>query len=134
LTWDEITITLISLDSIRIAVRDFKQTYHFSELGMKDQRSSEKADSNWRLISLFALKNGTVTYPDIDSTHKYSSPKKAIATLQSKLKELIGLKDNPIEKYKTRVGYIAKFYIKYEIPTQYHGSDQQEYDMEEMQE
>ncbi len=132
LSWDEITITLISLDSIRITTRDFKQTYHFSELDMKDRRSSEKADSNWILLSLFAKKNGTVTYTDIDSTGKYSSPKKAIATLQSKLKQLFDLKDNPIEKYKSRVGYIAKFYIKHEIPSQFHGSVQQSDAIEEL--
>ncbi len=132
LSWDEITITLISFESIRIAARDFKQTYHFSELDMKDRRSSEKADSNWILLSLFAKKNGTVTYTDIDSTQKYSSPKKAVATLQNKLKQLIGLKDNPIDKYKRRVGYIAKFYIKNEVPFQFHGSTQQKEKINEL--
>lgn len=132
LTWDEITITLISLDSIRITARDFKQTFHFSELGMKDQRSSEKADSNWRLISLFALKNGTVTFTEIEETRYYSEPKKAISILQKKLKQLIGLQDNPIENYKSRVGYKAKFYIKHEIPSQFHGSAQQDDAIEEL--
>lgn len=125
LSWDEITITLISFESIRITARDFKQTYHFSELDMKDRRSSEKSDGNWKLLSLFALKNGTVTFKEIDDTRNYSSPKKAISTLQNKLKQVIGLQNNPIEKHKHRVGYVAKFYIKNEIPTQFHGSDQQ---------
>jgi len=130
LRWEDITIILNSLDTVLLKALDHTNEYHYSQLGMSDKRKKGKADSSWKLLCLFATKNGTVSYTDIEYTRNYSEPKKAISILQKKLKQIIGLKDNPIENYESKVGYKAKFYIKSNILQQYLGSKQQEADIE----
>jgi hypothetical protein len=130
LQWEDITIILNSLDTVIIKALDHSNEYHYSQLDMSDKRKKGKADSSWKLLCLFAMGNGTVSYTDIEQTRNYSEPKKAISILQKKLKQIIGLQDNPIANYESNVGYKAKFYIKSDIPQQYLGSKQQEADIE----
>lgn len=128
LSWEDISMTLVSLDSIRIKAHGYTNVYHFIELGMQDKRSKEKSNDSWKLLSLFAMEGGTVKHSDIDKTRRYTEPKKAISDLRKKLKQVFGLQENPIDNYESRVGYKTKFQIFEKIPKQYFGSDQQKED------
>jgi hypothetical protein len=122
LRWDEVTITFIDNDMVRIAARDKVGIFTFTEMGFKDGRSG-KADKLWRFFHVLAQEGGELTW---SSKTKQSIKRNApayVKIIRDRLQVLMGIDDDPFENYKKVKAYKTKFTLRNEAYAQDNGRD-----------
>ena len=112
--WDQIGIKIVSDNALTIKSHDkLKKKFHYIELGFSDRRRVDMPDSNWRLLMMFAAKNGEIDgwskdYKDVVA--------KKVQRINKLFKQLTSLQENPIyyngrrKKFGSH-GYKTKFMI-----------------------
>jgi len=69
-TWEEVTITLTSLEQVRIKMPSGEKPFTYAEIGMSDGRNKENKKRIWRLLILFAQKSGIIEKSEITDLQK----------------------------------------------------------------
>jgi len=108
--WEDITITLIANDTVRIKTPWGEERYTFSELGLSDKRKGDGSTMLWELLKVFAKKGGQVGREKNDYDPKLPDTAKR---LNYKLKEIFGINDSIYKShYKLEKAYITKIHFK----------------------
>ena len=107
-SWDEVQITFVSNESIRIQAGDLDKPFSYAELGFKDGRKVDTPDTRWRTLQKLA-QHGEISW-ETDTDQKIRNiAQKAIQDIRKKLKEITGLEDDPFEPYRKVKAYRPKF-------------------------
>ena len=109
--WEDVKITLIANDTVRIETPQGTGRYTYHELGMSDKRPGDKPKKMWAILTLFAKNQGI--FPP--KNHNYREPLiKALPEkakrLNSHLKKLFGIEESIFKyhysehkRYETRI-------------------------------
>jgi hypothetical protein len=111
LRWEEVSITLLTEDSIKISARKTSKTYTFAEIGLRDRRTHNKPNAMWTLLKALANSGGSVRWGDRAEFEKRDRIKATFKGLRAKLKAIIGIADDPFEPYRKVRAYKAKFHL-----------------------
>jgi len=121
LNWENIRIELLSDSVISFKTINSKKKsmrFHYTELGMSDKRKSDMPNRLWTALIGLIEYDGIIPYSAL-KFEKRSKIEKTISDLRNKLKEITGLKKNPILFNKTD-GYTVQFKVKDNRPRRYH--------------
>jgi hypothetical protein len=109
--WEDIKITLLSDETVRIKISDHEEIYHYSEIGLSDKRKGDKPTQLWILLKLFAQNHGFISGDNIDSNYDSKLPDTA-KRLNKHFKKLFGINDSIYQgSYKTLKGYKTKIFF-----------------------
>lgn len=114
LKWEEVTLEVVSKDSIRIRARGQYQRFMFSDIGFTDKRRGDMPNTRWEVMMELAENEGQISY-NMQSTGHYLRSEmipKAIQDIRKLLKEVLHIEDDPFWKYTPEHGYRCKFQIK----------------------
>ena len=111
LRWEEVTITFISNDVIRVSARRKKRDYHFAKIGFEDGRKAERPDTRWLVLKRLAELGEISWRADVDQKTR-DKAKSAIRDIRPRLRRLIDISDDPFHKYKKKHGYKPKFTLR----------------------
>lgn len=107
--WEDIKITLIDENTIRVKTpqREGRFTYH--ELGMSDKRKGNPPTTLWILLRLFAENKGNISSNNINYISTLPSTAKR---LNKHLQKVFGIKDSIYKyHYKKYQAYITKIHF-----------------------
>ncbi|MBN1622397.1 MAG: hypothetical protein JW871_07395 [Endomicrobiales bacterium] len=107
--WNEVCISFIDEENLKIRVKEMKKKYHYSQIGFKDKRK-DLPDFQWETLLGLAKNNGEFSFK-MDTGRENSQ--KRFQELRKRLKLVMGLKDDPFYSYKKNKSYKAKFNITY---------------------
>lgn len=108
LTWEDITIEVVSLDSVRIRAGGVVKTYTGYDMGFRDGRKQNALNKQWDLLCYLAETDGVV------STQKTLEKKglyKHFSVLRRTLQLFFSLTDSPISTYDKIEGWRTQFKI-----------------------
>ncbi len=113
--WENITITLVANDMVRIKTPQGEGRFTYHELGLSDKRKGdEPKKALWGLFKLFAEKNNFISRENIEYDPMLPDTAKR---LNAHLKKLFGIQDSIYKgHYKKEGGYRTK--IKFSDPRQ----------------
>ena len=109
LRWEEVTITFISDDSIKVEARGHTEKYTFAEIGFKDRRKGDLPDTRWGTLKTIAEHEGEVPWKANLTQEQRHQLKKIVSDLRKRLKALMQIDDDPFEPYRTANAYKTKF-------------------------
>ena len=104
--WEDIKITLIDYEVVRIETPQGSGRFSYHELNMSDKRSGNKPTLIWHLFKIFAKSQGNIspTNPDYDPRLPDMAKR-----LNSHLQKLFGIKESIYKgHYKAEKGYKTK--------------------------
>lgn len=101
-TWEDIRITLIDNEMVRVETPSKKGRFTYHQLGMQDKRRGDQPTQLWALLVLFAKNQGVISLQDYelskDRLYKAGSNKTVLfdcaKRLNSHLKELFGIEES----------------------------------------
>jgi len=106
--WDDIKITLIANDTVRIETPQGTGRYTYHELGMSDKRLGDKPKEVWETLKLFARDQGI--FPQENKKVNEKNLVEKAKHLNAHLKKLFGIKEsifkyhyNKHKRYETRI-------------------------------
>ena len=110
-------MTFVSNDSVRIEARGVSKTYHYAEIGFKDGRTADKADSIWEFFHALACLDSEASWDNVDKegrTLDLSSNKveARVRRLRKRLREVMGLDDDPFDPYHKVNAYRTRFTLR----------------------
>jgi hypothetical protein len=107
--WDEIEITLISDDAVRIRTPKGMHRLSYSEMGLSDKRKGDKPSRLWILLERFCETKGTIQPKGKVDQSLY----KAVSDLNTKLQKFFGIPESFLSggRYQERKGYVAKIHF-----------------------
>lgn len=113
--WEDITITLLSDEMVKIAILGNEGRFTYHQLGLQDKRSGDKPKKLWALLQLFAKRTGFLHSENIP--HGYDPKLTDTAKrLNKHLQKLFGIQESIYRgHYKKEGGYRTK--IKFEDKT-----------------
>lgn len=122
--WEEVTITFISNESIRIKAGKVSKKFHFSEIGFGDRRSADKPNKIWEYFHALAQLSGELSWDDpldlggrpVDINRDVAQ--KRLSILRKTLQTIVGIEDNPFYTYRKKGLYKTRFSLRDET-TQY---------------
>jgi hypothetical protein len=99
--WEDIEITLISDDTVRIKTPDREERFTYHELGLSDKRKGDAPTMLWRFLKVFAQNDGFICRenPDYDPLLPDSAKR-----LNKHLQNLFGIKESIYSGHYKRVG------------------------------
>jgi len=110
--WEEIKITLISDDTVRIKTPQGEERFTYSELGLSDKRKGDSPTVLWVQLTEFAKHKGIISGKE----GKYVKQLPVISKrLNKHLQELFGIPDTIYKAHYRK-------YHKYETKIQFHDS------------
>lgn len=115
LRWDEIVISFVTDDAVRIRTRRVDATYTYVEMGFKNRKARDASpDANWRIFrTVFAPVHGEVFWSSssempVAERHKL---KMVVYFLRKRLKQFFGIDDDPFHPYRKENSYKTKFML-----------------------
>jgi hypothetical protein len=109
--WKDVEITLKSDDAVMIKTPEGSRRYHYSELGMKDERKGDTPTMSWELLMYFCKYSGRIsstTSVDRILNLRFRNLSKSISNLNKKLQNISGIPESFCKKYNKRDGWVAK--------------------------
>jgi len=104
--WEDITITLVADNMVRIRTPKGEGRYTYPELGMKDKRVGDKPTMLWALLKIFANSQGFISSQNSKYDPKVPDTAKR---LNAHLKKLFGIKESIYTAhYKKEKAYRTK--------------------------
>jgi hypothetical protein len=110
--WRDVTLTIVSKDSVKISAAGVSKRFMFNELGFLDQRRGDMPDTRWEILLLLAKQNGKLTWESNISSPQKNCVQSAISDIRGRLKQLTNLKEDPFEAYRACKAYRTKFTIR----------------------
>ena len=121
LKWKNIRIELLSDSVIRFKIIDSdvkSLKFNYTDLGMRDKRKTDMPNRLWTMLTGLIEIGGNMPYSLFLAEKRYNR-QKTISDLRNKLKEITGIKENPIIFNKSN-GYTVQFKVKDSRPRSYH--------------
>lgn len=115
LRWEEVTITFVSNDAVRISAHGQNLRMHYAEMGFTDRRKTDMPNTRWVILREMACHGGL-----IDWESRWMSPKdrnklsSAISVISKRLLEVLLIDERPFEPYKKIKMYKSKFTLRAE--------------------
>jgi hypothetical protein len=111
LVWKEVSITFIDDWTVQIRARDATKRYNYTQMGFVNKRSG-LPDTRWGYLQVFAQNSGEISWEteEMDLKDRKALPH-AVTDIRKRLRELIGIEDDPFYDYKTAKAYKTKFEI-----------------------
>ncbi len=112
LRWNEVRITFVSDDAIRIEARAIFKRFHFAEIGFKDGRTPGRPNRIWGLLSELAKRDGTI---EPAAGRRYTgvqdAGKDAFKELRKCLRAIMSITDDPFFEYRKVKAYKTRFVL-----------------------
>ena len=105
-TWQDVTITLLAHDLVRIKTPEGEDRVTYHQLGMADKRKGDTPTILWETLKVLLINKGTVSRENIEYNSKLPDNFKR---LNNHLKELFQIDESAFPHYKKEKGYKAKF-------------------------
>jgi hypothetical protein len=110
--WRDVTLTIVSKDSVKISAAGVSKRFMFNDIGFADGRRRDMPDRRWDLLLTLAQQNGNFTWKSrIEPLHR-NRLQSAISEIRERLKQLTGLDEDPFEDYRACKAYRTKFAIR----------------------
>jgi hypothetical protein len=109
LLWKEVSMTFVSLTSIRIKARDISRTYNFYEMGFQDNRRDACADTRWAMFRKLAEQGGELSWGSKPKVRLPCTLKTAIGVIRKRLTAFMQIAEDPFHPYQPATGYRTKF-------------------------
>ena len=107
--WSNVSIDVVSKDSIRVRAGEITKTYMGAQIGFLDKRRGDMLNGQWDLLTEFAETDGTLSW---NHSSARRGKKKSVQALNLILKSFFGLSDNPIGHYRKDVGWVFRAKIR----------------------
>lgn len=107
--WEDVTIQIVSKDSIKISVKEVHKRFNYAEIGFKDKRKGDLPDSQWEVLKDFGAQNGEISW---GSQRAQLKIQKKIQKIRKRLRNLIGIDGDPFYPYRKYKAYKTKFKIE----------------------
>jgi hypothetical protein len=107
--WEDVTIQVVSNDSIKITAKGVYKTFTYAEIGFKDKRKGDLWDSQWEVLMALAEENGEISW---DCKNAQLRLQKKIQTIRRRLQALMGIEEDPFYCYQDVKAYKTKFKIE----------------------
>jgi len=119
LKWEEVSMSFISNETLKIRARGQTKRYHYNQLGFQDKRQVDTPNKLWLMLKgIFASEYGRLAYErtnlDISLTRK---AQKTISRLRDLLKTIMGIEEDPFYPYRQKNAYTPRFSITDETLT-----------------
>ena len=108
--WEDVKITLIASDTVRIETPNGKGRYTYHELGMADKRPGDKPKEVWETLKLFASNQGI--FPQENQKVNEKNLVERAKHLNAHLKKLFGIKERiykhfykKLRRYETKIKF-----------------------------
>jgi hypothetical protein len=108
--WEDVKITLIASDTVRIETPNGKGRYTYHELGMADKRPGDKPKEVWETLKLFASNQGI--FPQENQKVNEKNLVEKAKHLNAHLKKLFGIKERiykhfykKLRRYETKIKF-----------------------------
>jgi len=112
LSWDEITLTLRSNESMDIVVRGQRKRVTFAQMGFTDRRKGDVGDEAWGALAVLASRSGELLARDAKEEGFVKNFKPRAKDIRKRFKAYFRLSDDPFHPYKQQPrGYKTKFTI-----------------------
>ena len=112
LQWEDVTITFVSRDSIKIEAKGASEIYMFSDIGFRDGRKRDLPDSHWEKLQAFAEYGGRIAWDTPIPSEVRKGLKKSVSIIRKRLKSLMRIESDPFEAYRKHRAYVVKFKIE----------------------
>jgi len=117
--WEEITITFVSGESIRIKAGDVSKTYKYAQIGFADGRSADKPGKLWVFFHGIARVEGEFDWSlpmdlagrSVDLGDR-TLVQKRVSDLRKILKRIMDLQDDPFYPYWSKTKYETRFTLQ----------------------
>ncbi len=110
LEWKDLSIELMSMNSIRVVIKKTKYSkrFEYAELGMKDGRKGDLPNKLWNTLVQFGKYNGL--FENLSFTGR-GKLEKTISRLRVHLRNVFGLEGDPIPFIRKNRSYRTSFNI-----------------------
>jgi len=105
--WKNVTIRFVDGHTVSVKVKDQTGTFHYSQMGMADGRSS-KPTKQWDLLRVFAESNGTLTWGSSGADRRNQKRRENLA---DDLRAFFRLDGDPFEYVEDVKGWRARFTV-----------------------
>jgi hypothetical protein len=112
LRWNEVTVTFVSDDSVRIEARGTKKVYSYGEMGFKDGRRADRPDQRWIIPRELAKHKGELSWGSELEEKVRGAVKAAVKDIRKRLRGLMRITDDPFYGYRQERAYWTKFRLK----------------------
>lgn len=103
--WHNVTISIMSKDSLKIEVGGISERFTYAEIGFKDNRKGDMPDGNWDALLVFAEYNGVIDkHTNINPILKHNL-KSRVKVIRYRLKRLMNMEDDPFAPFKKHQAY-----------------------------
>ena len=111
--WDDVVFHVINNEEIRVAVNSISKKYNYKEMGFSNKRTKDKIPIEaWSLLTAgFAINKGVINWDSGLEAKRQDTLKHQLSNLRKKLKEFMGIDDDPISKWSKTKGYKLKIRI-----------------------
>ena len=109
LRWEEVRLTFIDDDTLRIDARSLSCLYNFAEIGFKDRRTCRR-DTRWLILQRLA-QDREISWDVPADPKTRGRAKAAIKDIRGRLKALLGIADDPFHSYRKVHAYRPKFLL-----------------------
>lgn len=106
--WKDISIEIVSNDSLVVRAGEITKRYHAFDLGFRDNRKRDLPNKQWEVLKFLAECNGRLSW---ESRGAKTGIQKQMQLLRKILKNFFGFSSNPIQGYRKETGYHTKFKI-----------------------
>jgi hypothetical protein len=108
-SWEEIEISFLSDERIRITEPKRTQTLNYAEFGFEDGRTG-KPTRAWKALLILAKNSGPITESSLGTDMKWSNFEKRMGEIRRLFRKYFGLPGDPLP-YVKNTGYQARFKI-----------------------
>ncbi len=117
LKWDEISISFLADDLVRIKARNVDKKFNFGQMGFTDGRKGDEPNRQWELLKVLARNSGKVSWQDnVSVPMKRDNIKAQVKDLRKLLKAFFGLNEDPFHPYRQARAYSCRFNLRDERP------------------
>jgi hypothetical protein len=107
--WESLYIKFINRHEVQVSYPNMKsRKFDYKDMGFRDGKTG-RPDIKWLLLEAMAEYGGSLTKED-GWNRKFT--RNAKYELNKKLRLFFGMKENPIENYTKRNGYVAIFTLR----------------------
>ena len=118
LRWEEVSMTLVSDEVIKVRARKQLSEYRFDQIGFKNEKNG-KPNILWWFLRALAQKGGELSW---DNAGRYGTQlnqnqvQSNVKRLRKSLREFMAIKDDPFYPYKKVKAYQTRFTLTNDAP------------------
>ena len=107
--WGDVTITLVSNDTVKVSIKDLTKRLHFSEMNFSDKRKGDSPTMLWKLLIILIKNQGELSPAGEEFKRNLVS---SASRLNIHMKELFGISQEIYcGHYKTNNKYKVAFQV-----------------------